>query len=794
MKPQLTIYYKVYRIEYKKDDMNKDIKISIESALKEEEILFPKIFCCKNYSYEEKRTGLSDSDLINMLLDMYLIRSFENKIKTIKKTKKWAMNNLSIAGPIHLINGEEAACVGQAYALDMSDYSFGSHRSHGELLARAMYAISRCSEEELMKIMKEYQHGYIYEKARDIFRNNGDIKELARFYVLYGAVSEILGKDTGFQKGCAGSMHMFFPPFGVFPANAIVGASAPIATGAALYKKIKGEKSISIANLGDGAVGCGIVFESMNFAAMKQFNLLWEKKGGLPVLFNFFNNGYGMGGSTVGETMAYDKLVRISSGISENALNAERVNGMDPLAVYYATKRKKNEIIKGNGPALLDIVTYRYEGHSESDKEEARESKEISQWKEIDPIDTFASKLIEERVISKEQILSSYTEIEELLKLAFDSATDMNLSPRTSFSREKRIDSFTQENIIDKLIESNNLHLNEFEKKDLTNWSLYGAKEALNIAVKEAFERYDNLVSFGVNARDWGGSNLVYSGIKKDYGYERLFNSPVSEACMVSVAIGYSMSGGRAIVDLMFSGFIGRAGDEIFNQLAKWNSISAGYFNLKVIIRVTTSRTYGAQHSQDWVSLVTHIPGLCVLYPVTPFDIKGLFNAALESSKPVVFFENKELLSEEKYKMKIPNTYYTKQIGEPTMVSEGNNITILTIGSVLYDVLAALKDPILSGITADVFSAGSIEPFEYRQIQYSIKKTGKCFIVGHENERVSVLKNFAFDIYTLSEKDLKKPPIILGAYDGITPIYENMGDFIPNIKLIIKKILELCSQ
>jgi 2-oxoisovalerate dehydrogenase E1 component len=769
-----------------------NIRINIESALEEGKLTFPEIFCCKKYSFEEKRAGLSDSDLINMLLDMYLIRSFENKLKTIKKTKKFGTKDFSLAGPIHLINGEEAACVGQAYALDKEDYSFGSHRSHGELLARSMCAISHCSEEELNKIMMGYQQGYLYEKTKDIFVNSKNIKDLARFYIIYGAISEIFGKDTGFQKGCAGSMHMFFPPFGVFPANAIVGGSAPIATGAALYKKIKGEKSISIANLGDGAVGCGIVFESMNFAAMKQYNLLWKKKGGLPVLFNFFNNGYGMGGSTVGETMSYDKLVRIGSGISENAINAERVNGMDTLAVYYATKRKKKEIVQGNGPALLDIVTYRFEGHSESDKEEIRENDEISQWKKIDPLDTFATKLINKKIISKEQILSSYAQIEELVTLAFESAVDTNLSPRTIFSREKKRHLSHNENKINSSIESDISYLQENKKIETHTYSICGVKEALQYTVKEAFERFDDLVSFGVNARDWGGSNSIYANMKNNLGYERLFNSPVSEACMVSVAIGYSMSGGRAIVDIMFSGFIGRAGDEIFNQLAKWNSISAGYFSLKVIIRATTSRTYGAQHSQDWASLITHIPGLSVMYPVTPYDVKGLFNMALESPQPVVFFENKELFADENIKMEIPKGHYTKQIGEPTKIMEGNSITILAIGPVLYDVLEALKEKSLNGITGDVFSAGSIEPFNYEQILNSIEKTGKCLIIGHENERVSILKNYAYDIFSLAERNLKKAPSILGAYDSITPSYENMGDFFPNISLIANKIMEIC--
>ena len=127
---------------------------------------------------------------------------------------------------------------------------------------------------------------------------SGDTRALGERFFLYGVMAEIFGRKTGFAEGLGNSMHAFFIPFGIYPNNAIVGGSAPIATGAALFKKVQKKPGVCVANAGDGSTGCGPVWEAMNFAFMDQLHTLWDEKGGLPVLFNFVNNGYGMGGQT----------------------------------------------------------------------------------------------------------------------------------------------------------------------------------------------------------------------------------------------------------------------------------------------------------------------------------------------------------------------------------------------------------------------------------------------------------------------------------------------------------------
>jgi hypothetical protein len=188
-----------------------------------------------------------------------------------------------------------------------------------------------------------------------------------------------------------GSMHAFFLPFGVYPNNALVGGSADIATGSALYKKIMRAKGITIANIGDASSGCGPVWEAMGFASMAQFRTLWDEahRGGLPMVFNFMDNFYGMGGQPIGETAGFDRLARIGAAFNPENMHAEVVDGNNPLALADAYARKMEMLAAGKGPVLLDVICYRQSGHSPSDQSSYRERDEIDSWRNVDPLHEF---------------------------------------------------------------------------------------------------------------------------------------------------------------------------------------------------------------------------------------------------------------------------------------------------------------------------------------------------------------------------------------------------------------------
>ncbi|MCG8485734.1 MAG: thiamine pyrophosphate-dependent enzyme, partial [Clostridia bacterium] len=291
---------------------------------------------------EEEKKVYSKDDFLRIYRDMVFIREFETMLHTARTTASYKGLEYQYKGPAHLYLGEEASAVGQAYVLDKEDYIFGSHRSHGEILAKGLSAIHKLDDKELMGIMEDSLNGETL-KAVEGRQNTNTVKELAIDFLIYGALAEIFGRKTGFARGLGNSMHAFFIPFGIYPNNAIVGGSGPIALGAGLYKKINKKNGIVVANIGDASLGCGPVWESINMAAMGQFKNLWEEgyNGGLPVLFNIINNHYGMGGQTSGETMAYDMVARLGAGVNEDQLHAERIDGYNPFAVIDAVKRKK---------------------------------------------------------------------------------------------------------------------------------------------------------------------------------------------------------------------------------------------------------------------------------------------------------------------------------------------------------------------------------------------------------------------------------------------------------------------
>ena len=253
------------------------------------------------------------------------------------------------------------------------------------------------------------------------------------------------------------------------------------------------------------------------------------------------------------------------------------------------------------------------------------------------------------------------------------------------------------------------------------------------------------------------------------------------------------MSGGRVIAELMYCDFLGRAGDEVFNQLAKWQSMSAGILKMPVVVRVSVGSKYGAQHSQDWTALVAHIPGLKVAFPATPYDAKGLMASALSGTDPVIFFESQRIydVGEQFHEGGVPAEYYEIPFGEPDVKKAGSDVTILTIGATLYRALEAAKQlEEKYGISAEVIDARSIVPFNYDKVIESVKKTGRIVLASDACQRGSHLNDMAQTISELAFDYLDAPPVVVGARNWITPAHELENYFFPQPEWIIDAINE----
>lgn len=241
--------------------MTKSIVIEPQDAFSKSKIHLPDI-AINDYDRtpEEELACYSTEDFLHIWEDMCAIREFETILNEIKIKGAYKGVTYNHAGPAHLSIGQEAAAVGMAFLLTPDDYIFGSHRSHGEILAKGLSSIHKISEQQLADIMARSRDGAMLKPV--VREYQGPARETAIRVFIYGAYSEIFARDNGFQRGLGGSMHAFFTPFGIYPNNAIVGGSGSVAPGAALYKRVNRKPGIVVCNIGDASFACGPVWKA----------------------------------------------------------------------------------------------------------------------------------------------------------------------------------------------------------------------------------------------------------------------------------------------------------------------------------------------------------------------------------------------------------------------------------------------------------------------------------------------------------------------------------------------------
>lgn len=789
--------------------MPKSIPVDPKAFQQASELAFPRVpLHAYARPFVEELEARGERQMTDVLRHMMLVREFETMLGSFKAKGSYADIAYVYKGPAHLSLGQEGAAVGAALALEPGDHIFGSHRSHGEFIAKGLSAIAKLPPARLQRIMEEHRDGALLRMVEKQLPPT-PVTSTAENFLLFGLLAEIFMKADGFNGGMGGSMHAFFTPFGAYPNNAIVGASAGIATGAALRKKLAGEGSITVSMSGDGSTGCGPVFEAMNFAAMAQYRTLWTdaRKGGLPVLFFFSNNFYAMGGQTIGETMGWDRLSRIGAAVNAEALHAETVDGTNPLAVADGVARKRALLLEGKGPALLDVECYRSGGHSTTDANAYRTREELALWEAHDPIAKFAAQLI----------ASGVMDLAAVDAMRADVAASIAAVTRAAVSAAAPVDVPADPTLIGRLMFSHaeiavpsgdvkllapaetSARIRQDAKKarggigpdgqKLSAMRAITYRDSLFEAILHHMLHDDRLIAYGEECREWGGAFGVYRGLSDILPYERLFNSPISEAAIVATAVGHAMEGGRTLIELMYGDFIGRAGDEIFNQMAKWQAMSAGILKVPVVLRCSVGSKYGAQHSQDWTALVAHIPGLKVLYPATPYDAKGLMASALSSEDPVVFFESQRLYDMvETFKPEgVPADYYRIPMGEPDVKREGKHATVLTIGPSLYPALVAAQELEESnGLSLEVIDARSLVPFNYDPVIRSIEKTGHLLVVTEASERGSFAMTLASNLTRFAFGSLKSAPRVLGSPNWIVPGAEMETSYFPQADDVIE--------
>jgi 2-oxoisovalerate dehydrogenase E1 component len=725
--------------------------------------------------------GIDGAGALELLDDMLAIRELEEMIVRLRSGGYDPLPGYDYRGPTHVSIGQEGTAVGASSALRPDDNVTSSHRGHGDAIAKGFAAIRRMTEEQLRARVP----GSAAETREELL-------EAALEEHVYRVIAELFGKEEGYSRGRGGGMHIGDFSTGNLGANAIVGGSVPIATGAAMAIRYERADRVVCCFAGDGAYANGVVLESLNWAAQDQWtnHLAGDRAHGLPIIYLIQNNHYGMTHRTDEEVMGVRHLARRAAGFADDNMHAEVVNGMDVLAVRDAVRQAAALCRAGEGPVLIEASTYRYYGHSLSDpRNEYRTREEEAAWRAVDPIDRLGRQLVEAGVADA----AAVAEVEARARdrnaraaVRASKATDPDPADVLAYLYTDT----SADEVPDGAPVVVTYAAPPVAKRDAAGAISY--KDALREALVEEMSRDSRVIHYGEDVADYGGAFKLTKGLLEAFGRERVFNTPISEAAICGTAVGAAIVGLRPVVELMYMDFALMSSDQIANQAAKWHYMSGAQVEVPLVIRasVGAGKGYGGQHSQSLESIFTHIPGLQVIYPATAADAKGLLKSAIRTNNPVLFVESQGLYPT---KGVVPEEEYLVPIGQARVAREGTDVTLVGWGPAVPDLLAAAETLAAEhGIEAEVIDLRSLVPLDMETVLASVRKTGRCVVASqavlvgsYVNEIVARIQLEAFD-------SLDGPVGRIGAANGISPQAESLERaFLPNAGDVVRAVLAI---
>jgi len=713
-----------------------------------------------NKSLKEEVAGKNTTkeEVLELFESMLVVREFEEMILKCRTGAYDIISDYEYRGPTHLSIGQEATATGACSVLNITDYITSTHRGHGDSIAKGYHAIRQMTPAQLKERCPEFSN-----------LSGKKLLEAVMEDHVFRTIAELFGKEDGYGKGRGGGMHIADFRIGHLGANAIVGGGVPIATGAAMTCRIEEEKKgqVVCTFAGDGAYSNGVVLETLNWAAQDQFTgEIARTKFGLPVIFCIVNNHFGMTGRADGEVNGVDYLARRAAGFDNDNMHAEVVNGMDVMAVRDAVSRAKKIIAEGKGPVLLELDTYRYYGHSLSDpRTEYRTKEEEARWKLVDPVEVFKKRILDAKIATKKEIEAIVDAVakrnERAARRAADSADPVPEDVIKYMYADTSADSVPEEY---QKIET----YEEPPRAKRNSAGLTTYRDAIKEGMVEEMLRDNRVVFYGEDVADYGNAFKLSKGMLEAFGRDRVFNAPISEACICGTGVGMAMSGFRPIVELMYMDFALMASDQISNQAAKWHYMTGAATTVPMVIRCSVGggKGYGGQHSQSLESMFAHIPGIYVAYPSNPYDAKGLIKTAIRDDNPVMFVEGQLLYNE---KGEVPEEEYLIPFGEANVIREGSDITFVVWGPAVSDAEKAADMLAEEGVSVEIIDPRTLVPFDWETVFESVKKTGRCVAISQcvdigsfTGEIVSQITANCFDY-------LDAPIVKVGAKNGIAP-------------------------
>lgn len=584
--------------------------------------------------------------LLEMYRRMRLIRQFEDQASRLYRAGE-------IPGFLHLSTGQEATAVGACWPLDDRDVVTSTHRGHGHCIAKGL-----------------------------------DVT---------GMFAELLGKESGTNRGRGGSMHIADPRRGIFGANGIVAAGLPIAAGAATAAQLRGRGGVVLAFFGDGAVAQGMFHEAVNLAAV------WR----LPVIFCCENNHYAEFSPASAQHRA-----TLADRARGYGVDFAQVDGNDVVAVAETVTGLVDKLRAGAGPVLVEAETYRWHGHYEGDPERYREPAELAAWQAHDPLVLLASRLDAGRVAEIDHEVDA--EIEKAVaeaRAAVDPAPE-TLHHYVSVPREPMPEPPEPEG------------------------EIFRTMDAVHDALDHELAADDGVFLAGIDVGAGGNVFGLTRGLAEKYP-GRVRDTPISENAIVGVGVGAAMAGLRPVVELMYFDFIGVCLDQLMNQAAKLRFMTGGAVSLPLVVRTQfgAGKSSGSQHSQSLEALLAHIPGLTVVMPSTPADTYGLLRAAIRDPNPVVFVENRLLYG---HKGPRPRPGHLIPLGKAAVRREGTDVTLVSYSKLVHDCMAVAAQLAEELISVEVIDLRTIAPLDTETVLRSLAKTGRLVVAHQATEQFGV--------------------------------------------------------
>jgi len=512
------------------------------------------------------------------------------------------------------------------------------------------------------------------------------------------------GNKEGYSKGRERSFHFGSKAHHICGMISHLGPQLAIADGVALAYSLRKENKAALAFSGDGGTSEGDFHEALNVAAV------WD----LPIIFLIENNGYGLS-TPVNEQYRCERLVDKAKGYG---MEGVQIDGNNVLTVYDTIKGVREYCIREQKPYLIECMTFRMRGHEEASGIKYVPKELFEEWGRKDPIKKYEQFLVQENIISEMQIATIRNEFKEHID------QELTVASEAAFMVPNR-----EEEISDVYAKKIGFS-DELQSTETTVFTIHHKRmvDAIQEGLRQSMEKHPNLVLMGQDIADYGGAFKITEGLAALFGKERVRNTPLCESAIVGAALGLSLEGFKAVMEMQFADFVTVGFNQIVNNLAKihyrWGE------NADVVIRMPTGAGVGAGpfHSQSNEAWFTHVPGLKVVYPSNPYDAKGLLIAAINDPNPVMYFEHKALYRS--ISGDLPEEYYEVEIGKAKIVQEGTDISIITYGAGVH--WAQDYQEHNKAISLHILDMRTLLPLDYEAIKSAVAKTGKVLLL-HED-------------------------------------------------------------